>query len=359
MRGCPNHKLPGRALIVASGQRCVAKWGIGMLGKIIAAGCGLFVSLGLAFPALAADPVVGHDPAGDWHGAIAGRLHVLVHIDRSAGGFTGTLTSVDQGGVVIPLTTVSASGDELGFTIALVAGRFTGKWDPSQNAWVGQWTQGASMPLTLASGPLPPPSPKPVVQGLDGTWEGLLVNKTGRRHVVLRVRTDAHGNGTFATVDAPELGAYGVALDDFRRDGRSVSFALKIRNEHYAGALSADGGAIAGSWTQAGDIDPLNFTRLSADPGYVLPLESGGPNWKTPSDAGIRAMLVDRIDRDHQGVGIVVGIIQPSGRRIIAYGRSDAGDPKPLDGDTEFEIGSMTKVFTALVLAWSSGARPS
>ena len=33
------------------------------------------------------------------------------------------------------------------------------------------------------------------------------------------------------------------------------------------------------------------------------------------------------------------------------YGQASEGDPRPLDGDTAFEIGSMTKVFTALVLA--------
>jgi CubicO group peptidase (beta-lactamase class C family) len=70
-----------------------------------------------------------------------------------------------------------------------------------------------------------------------------------------------------------------------------------------------------------------------------------------PSDSEIRQLLVDRIDRDHQSVGIVVGVIDSSGRRIVSYGSLDKGDKRPLDGDTMFEIGSITKVFTSLLLA--------
>jgi CubicO group peptidase (beta-lactamase class C family) len=70
-----------------------------------------------------------------------------------------------------------------------------------------------------------------------------------------------------------------------------------------------------------------------------------------PSDSEIRKLLAQRIDDYHQGVGMVAGVVDPSGRRIVAYGALDKGDPRPLDGNTVFEIGSVTKVFTALALA--------
>jgi serine-type D-Ala-D-Ala carboxypeptidase/endopeptidase len=70
-----------------------------------------------------------------------------------------------------------------------------------------------------------------------------------------------------------------------------------------------------------------------------------------PTDSEIRNMLVSRIDVQHRGTGAIIAIVTPSGKREISYGRLAAGDSRSVNGDTVFAIQSVTKVFTALVLA--------
>jgi serine-type D-Ala-D-Ala carboxypeptidase/endopeptidase len=65
----------------------------------------------------------------------------------------------------------------------------------------------------------------------------------------------------------------------------------------------------------------------------------------------LHAQLVERIDVRKWGTSIVVGITSPRGRRIVSYGTMSLQDPRKVDGTTVFEIASLTKVFTALVLA--------
>jgi CubicO group peptidase (beta-lactamase class C family) len=80
-------------------------------------------------------------------------------------------------------------------------------------------------------------------------------------------------------------------------------------------------------------------------------LAESTPTSPIPSDDEIRSIIVDRIDNQKQSLGIVVGVIEPTGRRLVAYGSLDAKDKRPLNGDTVFEIGTTTKVFTSLLLA--------
>lgn len=74
-------------------------------------------------------------------------------------------------------------------------------------------------------------------------------------------------------------------------------------------------------------------------------------NTSVPSNQDIHAILANRIDVERRQVGVVVGVIEPAGRRVVGHGTFSRSDTRPVDGSTVFEIGSVTKVFTSLLLA--------
>ena len=197
------------------------------------------------------------EAAGDWHGALRIPSGVELRIGltvkpRSGGGYEGVMQSPDQTPAPIPVDGMKAEGGVLSFSIDAIHASYSGRWDDGRKAWVGEWRQGAALPLVLTAGK---PDPLPVIAGLDGDWAGAITPAGATIRLIVHVRTDARG--TLVSLDSPDQGAFDIPLRTLKRDGRTVTF--EINGSHYEGTLSADGRSIDGTWAGVTYQGPLTF----------------------------------------------------------------------------------------------------
>ncbi len=195
----------------------------------------------------------------------------------------------------------------------------------------------------LAAAPLFAQAPPP----LDGIWLGTLGAGGAKLRVQFHFHQDAAGKWA-CTVDSIDQGGMGIPCTVTSAANPIAIDVAAIRGK-FDGSLTAD--TLDGTWHQGNDL-PLTLTRqTSALPSAVAP--------PPPPDAAIPPVTADNLksvlDRDlaaaldHGALapsthaGITIGILQHGVRRIFTYGTA-----KP---DSVFEIGSITKTFTALILA--------
>ncbi len=69
-----------------------------------------------------------------------------------------------------------------------------------------------------------------------------------------------------------------------------------------------------------------------------------------PTDAELQRIVDDRVNTYRDSVGLLIGVVEPSGRRFVSRGPAQVGNDDAVDGDTIYEIGGISKVFTALLL---------
>jgi CubicO group peptidase (beta-lactamase class C family) len=66
--------------------------------------------------------------------------------------------------------------------------------------------------------------------------------------------------------------------------------------------------------------------------------------------AALTDVLRDHVDLQGGGVGIVAGVVDENGSRVASYGTLSRGSAATVNGDTLFDVDSITKTFTALLL---------
>ena len=86
---------------------------------------------------------------GTWNGSLAAgerTLRLTLKLANGPDAATGSMVSVDQGGVEIPITTITQTGSNLTLELPAIAGKYSG--DLKDGKLVGTWSQGpGSAPL--------------------------------------------------------------------------------------------------------------------------------------------------------------------------------------------------------------------
>ena len=286
--------------------------------------------------------------AGDYSGVLAGSLRVRLHIAIGPDGvLAGTLDSVDQGVTGIPCADFKADGDSLRFSVPRVGGSWRGSLSSDGASLAGTWTQGGPMTLNFTRDTFVP-AEKPTA--IDGVWLGAVEAAGHSWRAQLKIKSDRAGK-EYCAFDSLDQGALDWECTNLTVNDKALSFDVPKVHGRWSGQVSADNQTMTGSWTQASSY-PLNFTRRPAVTALRTPEDDIQPPVKV-ADLGpvlerdlaaARATIFNPGPlAEGTGGGVVVGVVQHGVRRVFAFGTA-----KP---DSIFEIGSVTKTFTGLMLA--------
>lgn len=297
-----------------------------------------------ARPACAEGPMI----QGEYSGTL-GPLHLRLHLARAADGtLKGTLDSPDQGANGIPCADFRLEGAALSFSVPSVHGSWQGSVSDAGATLTGTWTQGQPLPLIFRRSTfVAAAKPSPV----DGFWLGTLATPGGGSlRIQMTVRSDKDGKG-YCALDSLDQGAWGLECENVTLSGSELAFDVPSVHGHWSGRLSGDGNSLAGTWTQGRGL-PLTLQRQAQPILPPPPLRTSQAPAVAPVDAaGMQALLErDFAQARKDGVlspathaGIAIGVMRDGVRRVFAWGTAEP--------DSIFEIGSITKSFTGLVLA--------
>jgi hypothetical protein len=94
---------------------------------------------------------VAKELEGAWEGTLdtgGAKLRLVLKLANGPDGATGTLTSVDQGGAVIPIATITQEGSSLQLELPSIGGSYAG--EIGKDGITGKWKQGmGELPLTF------------------------------------------------------------------------------------------------------------------------------------------------------------------------------------------------------------------
>ncbi len=105
----------------------------------------------VAKPAKNAELATGF--VGKWEGtldAMGNKLRLVFHLGNKEGSATGTIDSLDQGAMGIPMDEITATDGMIKISVRVITGSYAGKLSEDGKTLTGEWSQsGATLPLVL------------------------------------------------------------------------------------------------------------------------------------------------------------------------------------------------------------------
>src|SRR5271168_635678 len=100
------------------------------------------------------------------------------------------------------------------------------------------------------------------VSAAIGDWEGKIDTGSGSLRVILHISQAADGKLT-GSLDSPDQGATGIAIDTVTYKEPDLHFAIEPIASSFEGKMSHNSSEITGEWKQSGRSLPLVFKRRS------------------------------------------------------------------------------------------------
>jgi serine-type D-Ala-D-Ala carboxypeptidase/endopeptidase len=185
--------------------------------------------------------------------------------------------------------------------------------------------------------------------GVEGYWLGTLV--AGPQKLRIQLTIEKRDDKLACSLDSLDQMAFGLRCANVVADGANFAFDIPDVSGRWVGKLSEDAKALSGSWTQ-GTSMPLSFERQAA----LQPPPERKPLSMLPAIAPVKARDMQRVLTEDfkdsiekgdlakdSGVAVTIGVIGEGERYVFTFG---AGTPESV-----YEIGSITKTFTGLLLA--------
>jgi len=192
-----------------------------------------------------------------------------------------------------------------------------------------------TLALTVALGAAAPVA----AQQTTGDWRGTLVPAPGSTlRIAVHIQPAHEGNGLVGTLDSLDQGAIGIGLGAISQAGDRLTFTVPAVGGKFDGKWVAATKSWTGDWSQGPSKLPLT---LALDTQPVAGPMTVPATWAMPYTATTR--LLDDLVAARPGITATAGLVD---RDVINVRASTGGDAGVL-----FEIGSITKVFTALLLA--------